>query len=87
MAVEPNGKLTVSEDKLYRALSEFENNMKEWLSEKLERKADMFMLHEARKDISGLRDRVASLEKWRYGLGFLASAALTAAGFAIYFLS
>lgn len=81
-----NGKISVSEDKLYRALSEFENNLKEWLAEKLERKADMFMLHEARKDISGLRDRVASLEKWRYALGLLATCALAASGVALKFL-
>lgn len=70
-------KITVSEDKLYRALSEFENRLRDFIDTKLERKADLIMLNEARKDVADLQDsrekdiaRIESLERWRsYVLG------------------
>jgi hypothetical protein len=82
-------KITVSEDKLYRALSEFENRLRDFIDIKLERKADLIMLNEARKDVAELQqcrkldvERVESLERWRsyvLGAAAVATALATAA--------
>jgi len=60
-----NGRISVSEDKLYRALSEFELRLKTFIDEKLERKADLLMLNEARKTIQKQAERLDALEAWR----------------------
>lgn len=84
---DPTIRVNVSEDRLYRALSEFENRLRDFIDLKLERKADLVMLNEARKELFDLRSesekRLGSLERWRaYVLGAaavsvtLASAAL-----------
>jgi hypothetical protein len=81
MSTDSNGgKITVSEDKLRAVLAEFELRLITGLSDRFERKADVIQLTDARKEIISLNARVSSLEKWRYGLTLLATAALTLAG-------
>lgn len=69
--------ITVSEDKLYRALAEFKNEFFRELDarfdSKFERKADLAMLTEARKEIMSQRAEIEALQRWRsYITGALA---------------
>lgn len=87
-----NGRISVSEDKLRAIMAEFELRLRSFIEDKLENKADLVMLNHLRKDFAKLEDRVEAdlselddrvnvLERWRYGLAMLATAALLLAGF------
>ncbi len=66
-----SSRITVSEDRLVRVVLESEVRLRDFLATLLESKADLIMLNEARRDVSTLKDRVSSLEKWRSALAAL----------------
>lgn len=80
MSEQANGKITVSEDKLYRALAEFKNDLLESLSTRFEAKADLIHLTDARKTIIELEKRVARLERWRSYLAGAVAVIVVVAG-------
>lgn len=72
---EDNGndrKINVSEDRMRGVIAEFELRFRDWLEEKLEHKADLVMLTEARTRIQALEGKVDSLNEWRAGTTTLA---------------
>lgn len=79
-ADDQTGRITVSEDKLYRALAEFKNDLLESLSTRFEAKADLVHLTDARKQVVELERRVSRLERWRSYLAGAVAAVVLAAG-------
>lgn len=60
-----NDRISVSEDRLRAVLAEFELRFLERLDSKLERKADLVMLNEARRRIADNEQEIETLNQWR----------------------